>query len=104
PSGFGWIFRLLLAVCASLLVSGCLASGTTTSGAQSQTSAPSGAQSQAAAYCAQSGGAVETRFPFYDPRASNPLQLAGSMQVCVFTSQTDQSRILVALDTLYAEQ
>lgn len=99
----GSILRLLLAICAGLLVAGCTASGAAPSGAQSQTAAPSGAQS-AAAYCTQSGGAVETRYPFYDTSASSPLQLAGSMQICVFTSRQDQTRILVAVDTLYTEQ
>ncbi len=94
----------LLAVCASLFVAGCMPFGATTSDAQSPTAAPSGAQSPAAAYCAQSGGAVETRSPFYDTSASNPLQLAGSMQLCVFTFQSDKSRIFVALDMLYTEQ
>ena len=57
----------------------------------------------AAEYCTQNGGAVETRYPFYGTNEPNPLQLAGSMQVCVFTS-TDNSRILISLDTLYTDQ
>jgi putative hemolysin len=98
-------YRLLLAIGAGMFVSGCgMPSGATASSAQSPTAAPSGAQSPAAAYCAQSGGAVETRYPFYGTNGSNPLQLAGSMQACVFTSASDGSKILIAVDTLYAEQ
>ena len=59
------IYRLLLAVCASLFVYGCMPSGATSSGAQSPTAVPSGAQSPAAAYCAQSGGAVEQPSPLF---------------------------------------
>jgi putative hemolysin len=91
----GLIYRLLLGACAGLCLAGCgMPSGATTSGAPSP----------AATYCTQSGGAVETRYPFYGTNGSNPLQLAGSMQVCVFTSKDDESKILIAVDTLYAEQ
>jgi putative hemolysin len=58
----------------------------------------------AAEYCTQKGGTVETRYPFYDPTGPKPLQLSGSMQVCVFTSPADSSRIMIALDTLYTDQ
>jgi putative hemolysin len=58
----------------------------------------------AADFCKQKGGVVETRYPFYGTNNSNPLQLAGSMHVCVFTAKADHSRILVALDTLYTDQ
>ena len=69
---------------------------------------PTGSGSPAAgapsgAYCTQSGGTVETRYPFYSTGGSNPLQLAGSLPVCIFTA-SDQSRIFVALDTLYTDQ
>ena len=60
--------------------------------------------SAAAEYCTQKGGVVETRFPFYGTNNTNPLRLAGSMQVCSFTSKTDKSQIMVALDTLYTDQ
>jgi putative hemolysin len=67
-------------------------------------SATASPQATAAAdYCIQNGGTVETRYPFYGTNGSNPLQLAGSLQVCVFTA-ADQSQILVALDTLYTDQ
>ena len=59
--------------------------------------------SAAASYCMQNGGTVETRYPFYGTGGSNPLQLAGSLQVCTFTA-ADKSQIFVALDTLYADQ
>lgn len=38
----------------------------------------------AADYRTQSGGAVETRYPFYGAGGSNPLQLAGSLPVCIY--------------------
>ena len=59
--------------------------------------------SAAAAYCTQNGGTAETRYPFYGTGGSNPLQLAGSLQVCTFTA-ADKSQIFVALDTLYTDQ
>jgi putative hemolysin len=65
---------------------------------------PTGVQEDAAAeYCAQSGGAVETRYPYYNTNSANPLRLAGSLQVCTFTAD-DGSRIIIALDTLYTDQ
>jgi putative hemolysin len=98
-------YRVLLAICAVLFVSGCgTPPGAAIPSGPSPADASSGAQSPAAAYCTQSGGAVETRYPFYDANGSSPLQLAGSMQVCVFTSKGDQSKIMIAVDTLYAEQ
>lgn len=57
----------------------------------------------AAAYCADNGGVVETRYPFYGTNLGDPLQLAGSLEVCTFTAD-DDSRILIALDTLYTDQ
>jgi putative hemolysin len=78
-----------------------LASCQPTGSAGPATSSPS--NSAASEYCTQSGGTVETRYPFYGTGGSDPLQLAGSMQVCTFTAQ-DQSRIFVELDTLYTDQ
>ena len=84
------------------MVAWLLASCQPTGGGSPAAGAPPTA-SAAAAYCTQSGGTVETRYPFYGTGGSNPLQLAGSMPVCTFTA-TDQSRIFVALDTLYTDQ
>ena len=64
----------------------------------------SAAQSAAAAdYCAESGGVVETRYPFYGTNNNNPLQLFGSLDVCTFTAG-DDTRITIGLDTLYTDQ
>lgn len=79
---------------AMLLVVGCTAAG-------GQSATADG--TEAADYCTQSGGAVETRFPFYGTNAADPLQLSGSLDVCTFTAG-DSSRIMVALDTLYTDQ
>jgi putative hemolysin len=87
---------ILLGLVVAVLISGCSAGSVGTAGTQ--------ISSAAAEYCAQNGGVVETRYPFYGTNDPNPLQLSGSMQVCAFTSGTDQSRILVALDTLYADE
>ena len=85
-------YGLVLALAGAFLVS-CDASG-----------AESGLTEEGAAdYCTQSGGEVETRYPFYNTNGPDPLQLAGSMTVCTFTAD-DGSRILIALDTLYADQ
>ena len=88
---------LILTVVVLLLASCQPAASSTPAAGTSQTASP------AAAYCTQSGGTVETRYPFYGTGASNPLQLAGSLQVCTFTAP-DKSQIFVALDTLYTEQ
>jgi len=56
-----------------------------------------------AAYCTHSGGTVESRSPYYGTNGSDPLRLAGSHQFCRFTA-ADHSKLLVSLDTLYAEQ
>ncbi len=68
-------------------------------------SALSGSMSNAAAadYCKQSGGIVETRYPFYGTNQNDPLQLAGSLDVCTFTAD-DDSQITISLDTLYTDQ
>jgi putative hemolysin len=87
----------LMVVVIVFLLAGCQpAGGSPVSGAPPASGA-------AASYCTQNGGAVETRYPFYGTGGSNPLQLAGSLQVCSFTAP-DQSRIFVALDTLYTDQ
>ncbi len=57
----------------------------------------------AAAYCNESGGAVETRYPFYGTNNDNPLRLSGSKGVCTFTAE-DESRITIGLDTIYTDQ
>ena len=57
----------------------------------------------AADYSTQSGGALETRYPYYGTNQNNPLRLAGFLEVCTFTAD-DSSRITVGLDTLYADQ
>jgi len=59
--------------------------------------------SQAAAYCAQEGGVVERRTPWYGTNGSPRLRLAGSEQFCAFTA-SDGSRIYVDLQTLYTTQ
>ena len=79
------------------LLAGCQPTGS------APTSGASSASSPAATYCTQNGGAVETRYPFYGTNNPTPVQLAGSLQVCIFTAK-DGSRILVALDTLYTDQ
>lgn len=59
--------------------------------------------SPAADYCTQSGGVVETRYPYYGTNQNNPLQLAGFLDVCTFTAD-DGSHITLSLDTLYTDQ
>jgi hypothetical protein len=74
--------------------------------------APAGAQAEdpespqglhAALHCAQSGGNVRTRYPVYGTNTATPLRLAGSRRFCEFEAR-DGSRIVVALDTLYATE
>jgi putative hemolysin len=91
--------RLLAGAAALLLLAGC-AAATPTPPPAAGTAGPAG---PAAAYCAEQGGAVLTRYPAYDASGANPLRLAGTRQFCEFTAP-DRSRISVALDTLYAEQ
>jgi putative hemolysin len=55
----------------------------------------------AGVYCAQAGGAVRARYPAYGTNDPDPLRLAGVRPFCEFTAE-DGSRIVVALDTLYA--
>jgi putative hemolysin len=92
----------LLVLIAGVLV-GCTTGGGTANPAadgQAEGEAPTGA---AADYCAENGGVVETRYPFYGTNADDPLQLSGALEVCTFTAD-DDSRITIALDTLYSEQ
>jgi putative hemolysin len=86
---------LALALTLGLVVTGCSPGSVEKAGIQNPA---------AAEYCSENGGVVETRYPFYGTNQPNPLRLAGSMQVCVFTSQEDDSSILIALDTLYTDQ
>lgn len=59
----------------------------------------------AAAYCVQSGGVVQLRYPTYGTNgsASSWLRLAGPRQFCEFTA-TDGSQISILLETLYTTQ
>jgi putative hemolysin len=76
----------------------------TLAGCSSTSAGQTGVQDgAAAAYCTQKGGKVETRYPFYAVSSANPVRLAGSMQVCTFTAD-DDTRIMIALDTLYTDQ
>ncbi|MCB8984336.1 MAG: hypothetical protein H6659_10960 [Ardenticatenaceae bacterium] len=87
-----------LLLLAFLLLTGCSA------GTGGQVGLPANASNSAAAdYCTENGGVVETRYPFYGTNNSNPLQLSGSLDTCVFTAD-DGSHILVSLDTLYTDQ
>jgi putative hemolysin len=58
----------------------------------------------AEAYCTSTGGVVETRYAVYG--TNNPqqdwLDLAGEEPFCRYTSSVDQSRIHLAVNTLYA--
>lgn len=70
-------------------------------GAEGESSA-SLSSSSAADYCRQSGGEVETRYPFYGTNQASPRQLSGSLEVCKFTA--GYSHIIISLDTLYTDQ
>jgi putative hemolysin len=76
---------------------------TACSGGADGESAASSNGSAAADYCRESGGEVESRYPFYGTNQANPLQLSGSLEVCRFTAD-DNSHILISLDTLYTDQ
>lgn len=89
---------LLLYLSLIAVLVGCTATG----GAETPAETAGAPDSAAADYCTENGGAVETRYPFYDTNSDNPLQLAGSLPVCTFTAE-DGSRITVGLDTLYTE-
>jgi hypothetical protein len=58
--------------------------------------------STAAAYCKQTHGKVEVRYPVYGTNGSNPLRLAGVRTFCQYTSKKDGSRIHILLETLYS--
>jgi putative hemolysin len=90
-------FSLILVFAA--LMAGCTAA----SGVNTPSGSETAGDSAAADYCTENGGAVETRYPFYDTNSDDPLQLSGSLQVCTFTAE-DSSRITVGLDTLYTDQ
>ena len=91
--------RMILLLALVAVLAGCTATG----GAETPTEATDAPNSAAADYCAENGGAVETRYPFYGTNNPDPLQLSGSLQVCTFTAE-DNSRITVGLDTLYTDQ
>lgn len=57
----------------------------------------------AAAYCVQTGGAVETRVAYFGTNGPNPLKLAGERSFCRYKAH-DGSRIHLLLDTLYTQQ
>ena len=56
----------------------------------------------AAQYCADMGGVVEHRHPFYGTSNPNPLRLAGTLAFCSFTA-SDGSSIHLSLETLYTK-
>jgi putative hemolysin len=62
-----------------------------------------GGDDEAATYCRESGGEVETRYPFYGTNQDDPLRLSGSLEVCTFTAD-DDTRIIIGLDTLYTDE
>lgn len=65
------------------------------------------ATTEAAHYCAEKGGEVDTRIPYYNTNDDNPdnwIRLSGSRAFCKFTSKKDGSRIHVLLTTLYTKQ
>jgi len=60
------------------------------------------ADTHAAAYCKQTGGAVEIRRAMYGTNGSSPLPLAGVATFCKYTSASSgASRIYIRLSTLY---
>lgn len=65
-----------------------------------------GGTSAAAAYCVQTGGAVERRVPVYGTNSpSTQLRLAGTADFCQYTSSSSgASRIHIMLKTLYTTQ
>ncbi len=91
-----YIALLMLFIAA---LAGCTVAG----GAEPPAEATGAEDSAAADYCTESGGVVETRYPFYGTNNADPLQLSGSLAVCTFTAD-DDSRITVGLDTLYTDQ
>jgi len=59
-----------------------------------------------AAYCTQTGGEVEVRWPVYGTNNAQQdwLHLAGVEAFCQYTSSVDGSRIHLSLNTLYATE
>lgn len=57
-----------------------------------------------AAYCASTGGVVETRVPVYGSNGPSLLLLAGSRNFCQYTLKKDGSRIHLLLSTLFTPQ
>lgn len=92
-------FPMLVLLMTILLLTSCNLSGSR----PMEGAAASGANA-AAEYCAQNGGVVEVRYPYYGTNGEQPLQLAGLMQVCAFTDQADGSKIHISAETLYAEK
>lgn len=87
------------AIAVALVFGFLIFAGTTKTHAQTNNGqAPTSA---AAAYCAQEGGTVESRQPWYGTNGPNPLHLTGSEAFCKFTA-SDGSRIYVDLQTLYS--
>lgn len=84
---------------AALALAGCVPVG----GGAPAANRGSGDAAAAAMYCTQSGGVVETRYPYYGTNQSNALRLSGSRDFCVFTA-ADGSKIWIATDTLYTDQ
>jgi putative hemolysin len=66
---------------------------------------PASIETQAAKYCTDSGGVVRVRYPAYGTNnLATATRLAGERRFCEFTSASDGSRIIIALDTLYATE
>ena len=56
------------------------------------------------AYCARSGGAIQTRIPEYGTNGANPLALAHPREFCQYVSPDGSTQISVLLATLVAQQ
>lgn len=83
----------------TLMIVACSGDGETAS------EAPGGA---AADYCAETGGQVETRYPYWNTNQdqSGWVQLPGEMELCWYETLDDDesaSRIYLDLNTLYSE-
>ena len=67
---------------------------------------PDSDHGRAAAYCAATGGEVETRSPYFNTNAdpSQWLKLSGGRRFCQYTLKSDGSRIHMLLSTLYTEK
>ncbi len=84
------------------IVFGLIAAGLDAHGAAASSQHASSTGGPAAAYCVSTGGAVETRYPFYGTNGpvKSWLRLAGKRLFCQYTAK-DGSRIHVLLGTLY---